>query len=133
MGHPRGYIGSDVLSRMRRMQGFNVLHPMGFDAFGLPAEQYAIQTGEHPSIITEKAIDIYKKQLELIGLSYDWSREVRTIDPQYYKWTQWIFLKLLSLSLTKGRKKQKPIKNLKEFEKKILGRKNQKKRKNKMS
>ena len=79
VGHPRGYIGSDVLSRMRRMQGFNVLHPMGFDAFGLPAEQYAIQTGEHPSVITEKAIETYKKQLELVGLSYDWSREVQTI------------------------------------------------------
>ncbi|MCC7469778.1 MAG: leucine--tRNA ligase [Bacteroidetes bacterium] len=118
VGHPRGYIGSDVLSRMRRMQGFNVLHPMGFDAFGLPAEQYAIQTGEHPSIITEKAIETYKKQLELIGLSYDWSREVRTIDPQYYKWTQWIFLKLFESFYDEEEKKAKPISELvKRFEK----------------
>lgn len=112
VGHPRGYIGSDVLSRMRRMQGFNVLHPMGFDAFGLPAEQYAIQTGEHPSVITEKAIETYKKQLELIGLSYDWSREVRTIDPQYYKWTQWIFLKLFESYFDEEEKKAKPITEL---------------------
>ncbi|MEZ4210978.1 MAG: class I tRNA ligase family protein [Candidatus Paceibacterota bacterium] len=118
VGHPRGYIGSDVLSRMRRMQGFNVLHPMGFDAFGLPAEQYAIQTGEHPSVITEKAIDTYKKQLELIGLSYDWSREVRTIDPQYYKWTQWIFLKLFESFYDEKENKAKPISELvKRFEK----------------
>ena len=112
VGHPRGYIGSDVLSRMRRMQGFNVLHPMGFDAFGLPAEQYAIQTGEHPSVITEKAIDTYKKQLEVIGLSYDWSREVRTIDPAYYKWTQWIFLKLFDSYFDEVEKKAKSISEL---------------------
>lgn len=112
VGHPRGYIGSDVLSRMRRMQGFNVLHPMGFDAFGLPAEQYAIQTGEHPSVITEKAIDTYKKQLEIIGLSYDWSREVRTIDPEYYKWTQWIFLKLYDSYFDEKENKAKPISEL---------------------
>ncbi|MDQ5901548.1 MAG: leucyl-tRNA synthetase [Patescibacteria group bacterium] len=112
VGHPRGYIGSDVLSRMRRMQGFNVLHPMGFDAFGLPAEQYAIQTGEHPSVITEKAIDTYKKQLEIIGLSYDWSREVRTIDPGYYKWTQWIFLKLFDSYFDEVDKKAKSISEL---------------------
>ena len=112
VGHPRGYIGSDVLSRMRRMQGFNVLHPMGFDAFGLPAEQYAIQTGEHPSIITEKAIETYKKQLEIIGLSYDWSREVQTIDPKYYKWTQWIFLKLFDSYFDEVEKKAKPISEL---------------------
>lgn len=109
VGHPRGYIGSDVLSRMRRMQGFNVLHPMGFDAFGLPAEQYAIQTGDHPSVITEKAIETYKKQLEIIGLSYDWSREVRTIDPEYYKWTQWIFLKLYDSYFDEKEGKAKPI------------------------
>lgn len=112
VGHPRGYIGSDVLSRMRRMQGFNVLHPMGFDAFGLPAEQYAIQTGEHPSVITEKAIDTYKKQLEIIGLSYDWSREIQTIDPAYYKWTQWIFLKLFDSYFDEVDKKAKPISEL---------------------
>lgn len=112
VGHPRGYIGSDVLSRMRRMQGFNVLHPMGFDAFGLPAEQYAIQTGEHPSVITEKAIETYKKQLSLIGLSYDWSREVETIDPDYYKWTQWIFLKLFDSYFDEKEEKAKPISEL---------------------
>lgn len=112
VGHPRGYIGSDVLSRMRRMQGFNVLHPMGFDAFGLPAEQYAIQTGEHPSVITEKAIETYKKQLELIGLSYDWSREVQTIDPAYYKWTQWIFLQLFDSYFDEKENKAKPISEL---------------------
>jgi leucyl-tRNA synthetase len=94
VGHPRGYIGSDVFARFKRMQGFNVLHPMGFDAFGLPAEQYAIQTGKHPSIITNQAIKRYKKQLEIIGFSYDWSREIQTIDPEYYKWTQVIFLKI---------------------------------------
>lgn len=94
VGHPRGYIGSDVFARFKRMQGFNVLHPMGFDAFGLPAEQYAVTTGKHPSIITESAIKRYKKQLEGIGFSYDWSREVETIDPEYYKWTQVIFLKI---------------------------------------
>ncbi len=112
VGHPRGYIGSDVLARMRRMQGFNVLHPMGFDAFGLPAEQYAIQTGEHPLVITEKAIETYKKQLEIIGLSYDWSREVQTIDPKYYKWTQWIFLQLFDSYYDEQEKKAKPIQNL---------------------
>ena len=94
VGHPRGYIGSDVFARFKRMQGFNVLHPMGFDAFGLPAEQYAIQTGKHPSIITNLAIKRYKQQLEQIGFSYDWSREVQTIDPAYYKWTQYIFLQI---------------------------------------
>lgn len=112
VGHPRGYIGSDVLSRMRRMQGFNVLHPMGFDAFGLPAEQYAIQTGEHPSIVTEKAIATYKKQLEIIGFSYDWSREVRTIDPTYYKWTQWIFLQLFDSYYDEKENIAKPISEL---------------------
>lgn len=112
VGHPRGYIGSDVLSRMRRMQGFNVLHPMGFDAFGLPAEQYAIQTGEHPSVITGKSIETYKKQLEIIGLSYDWSREVQTIDPAYYKWTQWIFLQLFDSYFDEKENKAKPITEL---------------------
>jgi leucyl-tRNA synthetase len=112
VGHPRGYIGSDVLSRMRRMQGFNVLHPMGFDAFGLPAEQYAIQTGQHPSVITEEAIETYKKQLSIIGLSYDWSREIKTIDPKYYKWTQWIFLKLFDSYFDEKDKKAKPISEL---------------------
>ncbi|MEO5646593.1 MAG: class I tRNA ligase family protein [Candidatus Paceibacterota bacterium] len=94
VGHPRGYIGSDVYARMKRMDGFNVLHPMGFDSFGLPAEQYAIQTKKHPGPFTDKLVAQYKKQLEVIGFSYDWSREVSTHRPEYYKWTQWIFLKL---------------------------------------
>lgn len=94
VGHPRGYIGSDVYARMKRMQGFNVLHPMGFDSFGLPAEQYAIQTGKHPGPFTDKLVKQYKKQLEIIGFSYDWDRQVSTHDPEYYKWTQWIFLQI---------------------------------------
>jgi len=96
VGHPLGYIASDIVTRFKRLQGFNVLHPMGFDSFGLPAEQYAIQTGQHPAITTEKNIDTYIKQLSSLGFSYDWSREVRTSDPSYYKWTQWIFLKLFN-------------------------------------
>ncbi|HLF64633.1 MAG TPA: class I tRNA ligase family protein [Saprospiraceae bacterium] len=94
VGHPLGYIASDIISRYKRMSGFNVLHPMGFDAFGLPAEQYAIQTNVHPAISTENNIRHYKEQLSNIGFSYDWSREVRTCDPGFYKWTQWIFLQL---------------------------------------
>jgi leucyl-tRNA synthetase len=94
VGHPRGYIASDVYARMKRMEGFNVLHPMGFDSFGLPAEQYAIQTKKHPGPFTDTLVAQYKKQLEIIGFSYDWSREVATHRPEYYKWTQWIFLKL---------------------------------------
>jgi len=93
VGHPIGYIGSDILCRFRRMQGYNVLHPMGWDAFGLPAEQYAIESGVHPSITTRNAIETYRSQLQRIGLSYDWSREFATIDPEYYKWTQWIWLR----------------------------------------
>jgi leucyl-tRNA synthetase len=94
VGHPLGYIASDIVARQKRMQGFNVLHPMGFDAFGLPAEQYAIQTGIHPAISTMENIERYRKQLINIGLNFDWNREVITCDPKYYKWTQWIFLKL---------------------------------------
>jgi leucyl-tRNA synthetase len=94
VGHPLGYIASDIYSRFKRMQGYNVLHPMGFDAFGLPAEQYALDTGQHPAVTTEKNIARYKEQLDNIGFSYDWSREVQTCDPKYYKWTQWIFTQL---------------------------------------
>lgn len=94
VGHPLGYIASDIVSRYKRTKGFNVLHPMGFDAFGLPAEQYAIQTGQHPAITTEQNIKRYKEQLKNIGFSFDWSKEVQTCDPGYYKWTQWIFLQL---------------------------------------
>lgn len=94
VGHPLGYIASDIVSRYKRLNGYNVLHPMGFDAFGLPAEQYAIQTGQHPAITTEENLARYKEQLNRIGFSYDWEREIRTTDPKYYKWTQWIFIQL---------------------------------------
>jgi len=96
VGHPLGYIATDIYSRYKKLKGFNVLHPMGFDAFGLPAEQYAIQTGQHPAITTDENIKRYKEQLEKMGFCYDWSREVRTSDPSYYKWTQWIFLKIFN-------------------------------------
>ncbi len=94
VGHPLGYIASDIYARYKRLKGFNVLHPMGYDAYGLPAEQYAIQTGQHPAITTEQNINRYREQLDKIGFSFDWSREVRTCDPKYYKWTQWTFLQL---------------------------------------
>ncbi len=99
VGHPKGYIATDIISRMKRMQGFNVLHPMGFDAFGLPAENYALKTKTNPDVAVKKNVARFKKQLELIGLDYDWSREVNTTDPGFYKWTQWIFLKLLEKGL----------------------------------
>ncbi|MEN9621778.1 MAG: hypothetical protein RLZZ67_212 [Candidatus Parcubacteria bacterium] len=99
VGHPKGYIATDIVARMKRMQGFNVLHPMGFDAFGLPAENYAIKTKTNPSIAVAKNVARYKKQLEILGFDYDWSREVNTTDPKFYKWTQWIFLKLLEKGL----------------------------------
>lgn len=94
VGHPLGYIASDIFARYKRLKGFNVLHPMGYDSFGLPAEQYAIQTGQHPAITTEANINRYREQLDNLGFSYDWSREVRTSDPAYYRWTQWIFMRL---------------------------------------
>lgn len=96
VGHPLGYIASDIFARYKRLKGFNVLHPMGYDSFGLPAEQYAIQTGQHPALTTEANINTYRKQLDGIGFSFDWSREVRTSDPGYYKWTQWIFMQLFN-------------------------------------
>jgi leucyl-tRNA synthetase len=91
VGHPLGYIASDIYARYKRQKGFNVLNPMGYDAYGLPAEQYAIQTGQHPAITTEENINHYRQQLDKIGFSFDWSREVRTCDPKYYHWTQWAF------------------------------------------
>ena len=94
VGHPLGYIASDIYSRYKRLQGFNVLHPMGYDAYGLPAEQYAIQTGQHPEITTVNNINRYREQLDKIGFCYDWSREIKTCDPEYYKWTQWAFIKM---------------------------------------
>ena len=94
VGHPEGYAATDIISRMRRMQGYNVLHPMGWDAFGLPAEQYAIKTGNHPETFTKKNIETFKKQLKMLGFSFDWDREISTCEPSYYKWTQWIFKQL---------------------------------------
>jgi leucyl-tRNA synthetase len=96
VGHPLGYIASDIFSRYKRLKGYNVLHPMGYDSFGLPAEQYAIQTGQHPALTTETNINTYRRQLDQIGFSFDWSREVRTSEPEYYKWTQWIFMQLFN-------------------------------------
>ena len=96
VGHPLGYIASDIFARYKRLKGFNVLHPMGYDSFGLPAEQYAIQTGQHPEITTKTNIARYREQLDKIGFSFDWDREVRTSDPNYYKWTQWIFIQLFN-------------------------------------
>ncbi len=112
VGHPLGYIASDIYARYKRLCGYNVLHPMGFDAFGLPAEQYAIETGQHPAVTTEKNIARYREQLDNIGFCYDWSREVRTSDPKYYKWTQWIFLQLFHSWYDRAAGKARPIKEL---------------------
>ena len=101
VGHPEGYTATDIMSRMKRMQGYNVLHPMGWDAFGLPAEQYAIKTGNHPAIFTKKNIETFKTQLKMLGLSFDWDKELSTCDPNYYKWTQWIFKQLYNDGLAK--------------------------------
>ena len=112
VGHPLGYIASDIYSRYKRLCGFNVLHPMGYDAFGLPAEQYAIQTGQHPALTTEKNIARYREQMDRIGFSYDWSREVRTCDPGYYKWTQWAFLQMFDSWYDNQQQKARPIAEL---------------------
>ena len=112
VGHPLGYIASDVVARYKRLQGFNVLHPMGFDAFGLPAEQYAIETGQHPAVTTDKNIIRYKEQLRNIGFSYDWDRQVKTSDPAYYKWTQWIFLQLYNSWFNPQTNKAEPLEGL---------------------
>ncbi len=112
VGHPLGYIASDIYSRYKRLCGFNVLHPMGYDAFGLPAEQYAIQTGQHPAVTTEKNIARYREQMDRIGFSYDWSREVRTCDPKYYKWTQWAFLQMFGCWYDNAQQKARPIAEL---------------------
>ncbi len=114
VGHPLGYIASDIYSRYKRLCGFNVLHPMGYDAFGLPAEQYAIQTGQHPAVTTEKNIKRYREQMDRIGFSYDWSREVRTCDPGYYKWTQWAFLQMFESWYDNTCQKARPISELEE-------------------
>jgi leucyl-tRNA synthetase len=112
VGHPLGYIASDIFSRYKRLRGFNVLHPMGYDAFGLPAEQYAIQTGQHPAITTQKNIARYREQLDKIGFSFDWSREVQTCDPKYYKWTQWAFIRMFHSYYDNRLKKARPISEL---------------------
>src|ERR1700749_2736537 len=112
VGHPLGYIASDIFARYKRLKGFNVLHPMGYDSFGLPAEQYAIQTGQHPAITTEANIATYRRQLDQIGFSFDWSREVRTSSPDYYKWTQWIFMQLFNSWYNKDADKAESIAKL---------------------
>jgi len=112
VGHPLGYIASDIYSRFKRLQGFNVLHPMGYDAFGLPAEQYAIQTGQHPAITTDINIKRYREQLDKIGFSYDWDREFRTCDPSYYKWTQWAFIQMFKHWYNNQTQKAEPIEAL---------------------
>ena len=112
VGHPLGYIASDIYSRYKRLCGYNVLHPMGYDAFGLPAEQYAIQTGQHPAVTTEKNIARYREQMDRIGFSYDWSREIRTCDPEYYKWTQWAFLQMFDSWYDNVQQKARPISEL---------------------
>ncbi|QGY45191.1 leucine--tRNA ligase [Maribellus comscasis] len=112
VGHPEGYTATDILSRYKRMKGFNVLHPMGYDAFGLPAEQYAIQTGTHPAITTNKNCDNFRRQIKSIGLSYDWDREINTTDPKYFKWTQWIFKQLYNTWFDEKQQKGRPVSEL---------------------
>ena len=114
VGHPLGYIASDIYSRYKRHKGFNVLHPQGYDSFGLPAEQYAIQTGQHPQKTTEENINRYREQLDRMGFSFDWSRELRTSEKNYYKWTQWMFTLLFDSWYDKKLKKARSIKDLKE-------------------
>jgi leucyl-tRNA synthetase len=112
VGHPLGYIASDIFSRYKRLQGFNVLHPMGYDAFGLPAEQYAIQTGQHPAVTTKKNIARYREQLDKIGFCYDWSREIQTCEPDYYKWTQWAFIQMFNSYFCNDAQQARPIAEL---------------------
>jgi leucyl-tRNA synthetase len=112
VGHPLGYVASDIYARYKRLKGYNVLHPMGYDAFGLPAEQYAIETGTHPAVTTDTAITRYRQQMDKIGFSFDWSREVKTCDPDYYKWTQWIFLKLFNSWYNREKNRAEPIETL---------------------
>ncbi|MGD9558883.1 MAG: class I tRNA ligase family protein, partial [Mangrovibacterium sp.] len=112
VGHPEGYTATDIVSRFRRMQGYNVLHPMGWDAFGLPAEQYAIQTGTHPAVTTAKNCDNFRRQIKSLGLSYDWDREINTTDPSYFRWTQWIFTQLYNTWFDEETGKGRPISEL---------------------
>ncbi len=113
VGHPEGYTATDIYSRFKRMKGFNVLHPMGWDAFGLPAEQYAIQTGTHPSITTKNNCDTFRRQIKELGLSYDWNKEINTTDPKYYKWTQWIFIQMYNTWFDEKLQKGRPVSELK--------------------
>ncbi|MFN6054321.1 MAG: class I tRNA ligase family protein, partial [Planctomycetia bacterium] len=112
VGHPEGYTATDILARWKRMRGFDVLHPMGWDAYGLPAEQFAIETGTHPRITTEKNINNFRRQIQALGFSYDWDREVDTTDPNYYRWTQWIFLLLFDTWYDEKSKKGRAISEL---------------------
>ena len=112
VGHPEGYTATDIMARFKRMNGFRVLHPMGWDAFGLPAERYAMQTGIHPAETTKKNIDNFRRQLKSLGFSYDWNREVNTTDPKYYRWTQWIFLKIYNSFYDREKKRARPIEEL---------------------
>ncbi|MDQ3626698.1 MAG: class I tRNA ligase family protein, partial [Verrucomicrobiota bacterium] len=109
VGHPEGYTATDIVARYKRMRGFNVLHPMGWDAFGLPAEQYAIRTGQHPAITTRENVAKFKTQLKRIGFSYDWEREIATTDPRYFRWTQWIFLQIYNSWFNPETQKAEPI------------------------
>ncbi len=109
VGHPEGYTATDIIARYKRLRGFNVLHPMGWDAFGLPAEQYAIKTGQHPAVTTRENIAKFKSQLKRIGFSYDWQREINTTDPRYFKWTQWIFLQIYNSWFNPKTNKAEPI------------------------
>lgn len=127
VGHPEGYTATDIVARYKRHKGFNVLHPMGWDAFGLPAERYAMQTGIHPAITTKKNIDNFRRQLKSLGFSYDWDREINTTDPEYYKWTQWIFLKIFNTFYDPKKKKARPIEELK-IPKRLLGENKKKER-----
>ena len=115
VGHPLGYIASDIIARYKRNKGFNVLHPQGYDSFGLPTEQYAIQTGQHPAITTEENIKRYRYQLDRMGFSFDWDREIRTSEPGYYKWTQWIFSLLFNSWYDTKSDRARSIKELSEF------------------
>ena len=112
VGHPEGYTATDIISRYKRMKGFNVLHPMGYDAFGLPAEQYAMQTGTHPAVTTNLNCDNFRRQIKAIGLSYDWDREINTTDPHYFKWTQWIFIRLFNTWFDERMQKGRPVSEL---------------------
>ena len=112
VGHPLGYIASDIYARYKRQRGFNVLNPMGYDSYGLPAEQYAIQTGQHPEVTTFANIDRYREQLDKLGFSFDWNREIRTCDPAYYKWTQWAFQKMFNSYFCNACQKAQPIEQL---------------------